>query len=249
MSDRFSEREFEFCFNTEFLRKHNSAILGIPRIPSQRLENILGYDVHYRLQSGGYTRSLFLQHKVSTCACNRRGKNFNVWNCYQGPYYRFHIEKITKTQQHNILVELAANGEDVYYCAPLFTGFANLQAHYMQNQVLDFSRFFPPGSMGNIIDSESHSVSYNPTGTIGYFHSNAKKLPETKNWNQLSRETTPKQVDVDYVASLLSNLNNSVETVLKEKPMIPKDVQQQGNIVTILYMLRRYCNLEWLILP
>ena len=244
-----SEREFEFCFNSEFLRKHDSAILGMPRIPSQRLENILGYDVRYRLQSGGYTRSLFLQHKITTYACNRKGKNLDVWDCYQGPYFRFHIEKITKTQQHNILVELAATGEEVCYCAPIFIGFANLQIHFLQNQLLDFSRFFPLGNMGKIIDSEPHSVSCDPSGTFAYFHSNAKKLPGMKNWNQLIKETTPKQVDVEYVTSLLTNLKRSFESVFKAAPKIPNEVQQKGSIVTILYMLRRYYNVDWLIMP
>lgn len=249
MSDRFNEREFEFCFNAEFVRRHQTALAGALRMPSPRLENILGYDVQFRLRSGNFTRSLFIQHKVSTYASKRSGKNSEIWRCYHGPYFRFPIEKITRTQQHNLLVELAINGEDVYYCAPLFIEFTRLQTHFLQNQVLDYSLFFSPASMGRITDFKKHCVSYDPSGSFGFFHSDAKKIPELKNWKQLINDTDSKRVDSEYATSLLTRLNKSVESVLEATPMIPKEIQQNGSIVTIVYMLRRYFNVEWLILP
>lgn len=84
------------------------ALIGTPIIPSQRMENVLGYDVEFRQQSGQFTRSLFLQHKVTSYAENRSGRNAHIGDCYRGPYYRFPVERLDRTRQHNLLVELDA---------------------------------------------------------------------------------------------------------------------------------------------
>ena len=182
MGSRFNEREYEFCFNAEFVHKNRSALIGTPIIPSQRMENLLGYDVEFRLGSGNFTRSLFLQHKVTTYAANRSGRNGHIWDCYQGPYYRFPVERLDRTRQHNLLVALAAKGEDVYYCAPVFTGFDKLQEYFVHDQVMDNSRFFYPGDMGVISDFDPHHVTCDTTGIYGFFHSDAKRIERTLSW-------------------------------------------------------------------
>ena len=248
MSASFNEREFEFCFNAEFVRKNATALIGTPIIPSQRMEGVLGYDVQFRLQNGHFTKSLFLQHKVSSYAQKRRGKNAKIWNCYKGPYYRFPVERLDKTRQHNLLVELALKGEDVYYCAPLFVGLNNLQTHFVQNQIMDNSRFFDPEEMGKVTDFDQHHVSYDPTGIFGFFHSDAKKLSTTSKLSVLKERAVSRQINLEYAQSLQSQLADSIKSIYEAVPSIPEKVQQQGTVMIIAYLLRRYFNLEWLIL-
>lgn len=60
----FSERTYEFCFNTEFFNKYRGLLAAHPTLPSQRQEKQLGYDVEFKIKNGSYCYSLFLQHKV-----------------------------------------------------------------------------------------------------------------------------------------------------------------------------------------
>jgi hypothetical protein len=54
----------------------NAALLAThPNIPTQRMEKELGYDVEFKIKNGNYTRSLFLQHKVSSLAQKKAGSN------------------------------------------------------------------------------------------------------------------------------------------------------------------------------
>lgn len=249
MSAGFNEREFEFCFNAEFVRKNSAALIGTPIIPSQRMENVLGYDVEFRIQNGRFSRSLFLQHKVSSYAQHRRGRNADIWNCYFGPYFRFPIERLDRTRQHNLLVELAERGEDVFYCAPVFVGLDNLQNCFVQDNVIDNSRFFDPKDMGKVTDFEKHHVSYDPTGSFGFFHTEPKKLEKTVSWKTLKEETTERHVDLRYAEQLIEVLYSAVITVFDAAVTVPDKVKEGGTILTISYVLRRYFDVEWLILP
>ena len=249
MSAAFNEREFEFCFNAEFVRKNSAALIGTPIIPSQRLENVLGYDVEFRIKNGQFTRSLFLQHKVSYYAQNRSGRNAFIWNCYLGPYFRFPVERLDRTGQHNLLVDLADRGEDVFYCAPAFVGLDNLQNCFVQDNVIDNSRFFDPKDMGKITDFDQHHVSYDPTGTFGFFHSGPKKLEKTVSWKTLKQYTKDRNVNMEYAEQLFEVLSASVETVFHAAVTVPDKVKEGGKVLTVSYVLRRYFNLEWLISP
>lgn len=246
---RFNEREFEFCFNAEFVRKNSNALVGTPIIPSQRMENVLGYDVQFRLQNGQFTRSLFLQHKVTSYAEHRSGKNASIYNCYNGPYFRFRIERLDKTRQHNLLVELAEKGEDVFYCAPIFVGIDSLQNHFVQDEVMDHSRFFDPEEMRRISDFEQHHVSFDPTGSFGFFHSEPTKLRTAHTWKDMLQRLDIKQIGLDYVEQLNTHLTDSVKQVFEAVPSVPDKVREKGTVMITSYMLRRYFNLEWLILP
>ena len=66
MGPGFSERTFEFCYNAEYCQI-NAALLATPPIPSHRQEKDLGYDVEFRIREEAFTKSVFLQHKVSYC--------------------------------------------------------------------------------------------------------------------------------------------------------------------------------------
>jgi len=249
MSSAFNEREFEFCFNAEFVRTNSAALIGTPLIPSQRMENVLGYDVQFRIQNGRFTRSLFVQHKTSSYAERLKGRNAEFWYCYSGPYFRFPVARLDRTRQHNLLVELAERGEDVFYCAPIFVGLDNLQTYFVRGSVIDNSRFFDPTDMGRISDFEQHHVSCDRTGAFGFFHTEPKQLKRTVSWNALRDETKDRHVDSKYVEQLETVLHDAVKTVFDAELTVPDKVKEGGPIPTILYVLRRYFAVEWYILP
>ena len=126
MTPGFSERTFEFCFNSEYCQLNKALLATHPNIPSQRTEKDLGYDVEFEIKNGNYTRSLFLQHKVSSIAERRAGSNSKFYAVHRGPYFRFPVDK----EQHNTLCELSRTRGNAFYCAPRFNSRGALETHY-----------------------------------------------------------------------------------------------------------------------
>ncbi len=100
MRPQFSEREFEFGFNAECVQRHRDALIGTPFIPSQRLEALCGFDVHFRMRRGHVEHSLFLQHKVSILVSRRVSLNYVVYDLYGAPYYYFGLMRLDRSLQY-----------------------------------------------------------------------------------------------------------------------------------------------------
>ncbi|WKZ16267.1 MAG: hypothetical protein QY317_02965 [Candidatus Jettenia caeni] len=179
---------------------------------------------------------------------NKVGRNVRIWNCYQGPYFRFPVERLGRTRQHNLLVALAAKGEDVFYCAPIFIGNSRLQEYFVRDQVMANSRFFYPGDMGPIADFDQHHVSCDPSGAYGFFHSDPRRIEYTLSWEALLKASRQRAVDIDYSEALLSKLNASVKEVFGALPSVPVATKEKGLIQNVAYVLRRYFGVGWLIL-
>jgi len=164
-----------------------------------------------------------------------------------GPYYRFPIEKLDKTKQHNMLVDLATKGEEVYYCAPIFVGRYKLEMCSSKDEVIDMSRYFDPLSMGLIVDFDQHHVSCDPDGTYGYFHSDPIKLDSVNTWDILTQKAKIKSINMHYVESLSEILNNNIHDAYGVSPSVPDSVKKTGIFLSVSYMLYRYYNLKWFI--
>jgi hypothetical protein len=128
-------------------------------------------------------------------------------------------------------------------------GIDRLQNHFVRDEVTDHSRFFDPEEMGRISDFEQHHVSCDPTGSFGFFHSDPFKLRTVRSWKALVPEAESKRVDMTYTKQLYTQLTECVKSVLEATPLVPDKVQEMGTVMMASYVLRRYFNLEWLILP
>jgi len=246
----FNEREFEFLFNAEFVRIHKAALLGTPIIPTPRMERFLGYDIEFRIKNGTFSRSLFIQHKVPDYVRKSRKPYQNIFNCYNGPYYRFPITLLDKSPQHNLLRDLAAKGEEVYYCSALFHEVDELQKYFASDSVIEHSRFFSLSSMPIIIDMNQHHVSYDVDGKYGYFHSDPGPLESLLTWGQIQDRSSQKiVVNQEYLQKLLVTLIAVIETRWHALPSIPDSIKEKGLTMQTVYLLRRYFNVQWLILP
>ena len=98
MGPGFSERTFEFCYNAEYGQIHAAVLATYPHIPSQNAEKDLGSDVEFKINEGNYTKSVFLQHKVSSYAARHAGRNAQFYAAHGGPYFRwvrlFFVERL-----------------------------------------------------------------------------------------------------------------------------------------------------------
>jgi len=245
MRSEFSEREFDFCFNTEFIRKNSSAVIGAPFIPSQRLERFLGFDIEFRLRQGNIQHSLFLQHKVSHFISNRGGRNWNIYNLHGGPYYYFYLERLDRSPQHNLLYNLQQSGEEVYYSAPLFYEENVLTQYFVNGIVIDNSVFIDPLGVGVIADFIQHRISYDQNGTQAAFHSNSKEIGKPVKFILLKERLVRKKIDKKYFTKLFLVLKKGINEVMSVEFEMPKKYIKLPMISRCAYLLRKYYRLQW----
>jgi len=245
MRPEFSEREFEFCFNAEFIRKNTGAVIGTPFIPSQKLERLLGFDVEFRLRQGNIQYSLFLQHKVSHFISNRSGRNVNIYNFHGGPYYYFYLERLDKSPQHNLLYNLRQSGEEVYYSAPIFYKRNVFTQYFVNNVVIDNSVFIDPSSVGLITDFIHHKISYDQNGTRAAFHSESKEIEKPIKFSILKEKLKRKKIDEGYFNKLFLSLKEGVNEVYRAEFEMPKKYIELPIISQCAYLLRKYYRLQW----
>ncbi|HEY9245206.1 MAG TPA: hypothetical protein VIO11_00015 [Candidatus Methanoperedens sp.] len=244
MRPEFSEREFEFCFNAEFIRKYSGAVIGTPFILSQRLEALLGFDVELKLRRGSIQYSLFLQHKVSQFISNLARRNWEIYGFHGGPYYYFYLKK---SLQHNLLYNLRRSGEEVYYTAPLFYKINDFTQHFVDEVVIDNSVFLDPSYARLIMDSDTHKISYDQHGTRAAFHSEIKEIKTFHNFKMLIQKLEMKKIDERYFTELLSMLKKGLTEVFDVELGLPGEFSQLSHVSQCVYLLRKYYKLQWIL--
>jgi len=246
MQPEFSERQFELSFNVEFMKKFSGALIGLPFIPSPRLEALRGFDVEFRLRYENIQHSLFLQYKVSNFTPTRSGRNWDIYALHGGPYYYFYLERLDRSRQHNLLYNLRRSGEEVYYSAPLFFKRDVLEQHFVNGIVIDNCVFLDPTEVGLITDLDLHKISYNQTGTQVAFHSGTKEIKNPFNFKMLSEKLERMKIDEIYFSKLLSTLKEGLTKVLQAEVKLPEQYLEMPHISQCIYLLLKYYKLQWI---
>ena len=190
MGPGFSERTFEFCYNSEYCQANAAILASHPHIPSQNEEKDLGYDVEFLIRTRGYTRSLFLQHKVANFAEFRAGRNARFFDWHMGPYFRFSIDN----DQHNVLRELSSNRGNAFYCAPRFHLRSQLETHFRGPSIIQNSILLNPLDVGTVNDNQRHNITYGPAGQRPALHSDTKPFEEDLNGIKRNPDALKRQV-------------------------------------------------------
>ena len=104
---------------------------------------------------------LFLQFKLCDQMTRRncreaREAGFNV------PCYRMHLRSARSSRQHEMLLDLEATGQEVYYCAPMFQKPEELNDAFLQRSVRARSIWIRPTDIGPLPDDGDHHVSFEP---------------------------------------------------------------------------------------
>lgn len=91
------------------------------------------------------------------------------------PFYRMHLHPRRHSQQHQLLLDLEAKGELVFYAAPHFHKPEELNDAYLKGCVIDRSIFIKPGEIGPLSDDDIHHVAFR-AGMGAYFCSEPRQL-------------------------------------------------------------------------
>ncbi len=114
-----------------------------------------GYDVN--LDIPGFP--LFIQFKRSECMIRRSARETKPPMNFGTPFYRMKITEKWRSAQHEMLLELDAGPNEVFYAAPLFHTVEELNKAYLEGTVSDQSCYMRPGKVGKL-DGDPHHVAF-----------------------------------------------------------------------------------------
>ena len=245
MNPGFSERTFEFCFNAEFCQLFSGLLASHPHIPSQRIEKDLGYDVEFALAGGGFSASVFLQHKTAYFAESRAGRNSAFFEHQGGPYFRFPVDK----DQHNTLHELSLTKGNAFYCAPQFHLRNELETHFRAATIAFNSMLLDPADVGTIDDDERHNITYKPNGENSTLHSNPKRFQKSHRINNQQQPHFKRQkIDKSYVENLGEELEKRTVNS-KFKNAVTPAVKHLKPVEKAQYLLGHVYEVSWILIP
>lgn len=245
MTPGFSERTFEFCYNAEYCQMNAALLATHPHIPSQRAEKDLGYDVEFKIRHGNYTRSLFIQHKISSFAEVRAGRNAHFYSVHGQPYFRFSVDN----DQHNVLCELSRTKGNAFYCAPRFHLRHELEANFRATTVAINAILLDPLDVGDITDNGRHNITYNAFGQNPTLHSDPRRFQRAYGGGQENAPKLRRQaITEDYVEELSRELVRRTKDS-KFKQSLTAELEQTRPVGRAQILLGRVYQVTWLLLP
>jgi len=208
-----SEFSFGYAITESLIRNSPFPLQAAPLFPSLVQEGRAGgYDV--RIPFSGFP--LFLQFKLSDCMVRNSAYESQQGVLYPN-FYRMHLRPTRYSQQHPMLLDLEADGNAVYYVAPIFHTNNKLNQTYLNDRMVECSLFIRPSEIGRLPDDNNHHISFKQSGSI-YFCSKPKKIRERNEkedfWHQLyelKRENGKIDGSEESIKQLLEKLLSVVE--------------------------------------
>jgi hypothetical protein len=158
MTPNISEFSYGYAVTSEVVKLLGTSIAAAPQFPTLYAEGQAGGGYDVKIVGGS---PLFLQFKLSHYMERTNCKEHDLMG---GPYYRWHLHSLQRSDQHNLLLELECKGNLVAYTAPIFYECAELNSHYLNDEILENSVAFRPSDIGELPDEESHYVVFNRVG-------------------------------------------------------------------------------------
>lgn len=157
MDPTFSEFSYGFAVTNEFVGQ--MSLSAAPIFPSLLEEGKEGggYDVKFDQPA----LPLFLQFKRSERMVSPMAREYGwLGPIIDLPYHRFWITPSSKSQQHQMLLNLDVPGKQVFYVAPRFHLVEELNDAWIAQSVAARSIFVPPRTIGPMPDSGKHSIAF-----------------------------------------------------------------------------------------
>jgi hypothetical protein len=175
MKPQFSEFSYGYSITEELVKLLPSPLIAAPIFPSlyEECQEGGGYDVKLPF----YGMPLFLQFKVSHIMKRPSAKESDILGI---PYYRMPLMSTRHSEQHNLLLDLETKYKSVFYIAPEFHSTSELNAFYLNREVIENSAAFSPLDIGPL-DEDDHYVAFKAGDPFAYLCSeNPKKIEKNK---------------------------------------------------------------------
>lgn len=160
MDSHISEFSYGYALTSELMALFALKPVGAPEFPTQRAEGKKG---------GGWDMKLpglpiYLQFKRAAPMVRRSAQEAAVFK--RLPFYRMYLHRRDQSEQHQLLLDLEAQGNVVAYAAPGFSEADELNEAYSLDLVAGRSIFIRPSAIGPLIDDERHWVAFQTTPPV-----------------------------------------------------------------------------------
>lgn len=182
MKPDISEFSYGYALTDELIHWHGSTLTAAPLFPSLYQEGRPGGGYDLMLKRPGIP--LFLQFKLSDCMVRSSAKQARE-GYFTVPYYRMFIRPACYSKQHEMLLDLENDRNEVYYSAPCFYLPEELNEAYLNHQVKDRSLWLRPSTIGPVQD-DKHCVAFK-SPALHYLCSEPKKLDAAGDFSEFSR--------------------------------------------------------------
>jgi len=161
MDLHFSEFSYGYAV-TEEITRLNGPLAAAPAFPSLAEEGMAGRGYDVRIDLGQPAIPLFLQFKLSEYISRRRADQQEAPYWVGQKFFRVRL-RTKRPNQHQLLLDLEAGGNQVYYVAPSFHLISELNIYYSGRRVLAESAIVSPGALGPYPEGEPHHFSFRHT--------------------------------------------------------------------------------------
>lgn len=156
MKSEFSEFTYAFALSHEIVRGPGTQL--VPVFPNLTQEGKAGggYDVNFRIPGV----PIFLQFKLAEKIASRRAREVQRHNLpLLTPYFRFELMRISKSNQHSLLLQHDRGSAIVRYAAPQFALLSEIDKFWQNKAIFKNSVFIAPSKIGKIVDDNRHTIS------------------------------------------------------------------------------------------
>lgn len=213
MKAGFYEFEFTVAFIHDYLKKNEArgkrAVVGMPT-PME--ESRKGYDA--KIETDGHIR--FFQFKRPDYLQAGRGLQGDHYP--DEPYYRIKITPHDQSEQHNLIVQLAQRGLEVYYVAPIFHDSRQLDLHRNADEVTDKSIWVPTKDLPMQKPKDQNYITYLPDENYRVFPCQTQTRRSQPRYEHPEGTSRTHRMDRVYYAELLRGLEDAVSEVTGRLP-------------------------------
>jgi hypothetical protein len=250
MRSGISEFSYGYAITEALVRDNGIPIIAAPVFPSLIEEGRTGGGYDLKLNRHGIP--LFIQFKLSEYMKGRSNTPEIRNGLFSSGFYRMHLRPLRRSDQHNLLLDLESNGNDVFYVAPLFHELHELNEYYLSGQILQKSAFFYPSDIGSLPDDDEHHVSFQATGDA-YFCSQPRQIAPANNfkqvasriYNKLRNQTSNLELSLSILLDQLLNIIHNYNTDLFEQESLLSIRFLDNRLRQVDFIARTYldCNL------
>jgi hypothetical protein len=184
MDPNISEFSYGFAITNELINQPGAQITAAPVFPSLYAEGQQGGGWDVRINSPALP--LFLQFKLSHCMKRRSARESQDGKLIP-PFYRFHLRQRQFSNQHQLLLELEAEGQEVYYSAPAFHLPDELNSSFLSGTVRRSSIWVKPSDIGPLTDNKRHHVAFTLPAPW-YLYSDPRHIEASRSFDDVENE-------------------------------------------------------------
>jgi hypothetical protein len=229
MKPDISEFSYGYALTDELIHWHGTNITASPVFPSLYQEGQTGGGYDVMLQRPGIP--LFLQFKLSNYMVRNSAYEVKIGH-FTKPFYRFHIRPSRHSAQHEMLLDLEADGNEVYYSAPAFHTPEGLNDAYLNHQVRSQSLWLKPSVIGQLPDPHDHHVAFQLPGNHR-FYSEPRELKTRGDFEEFTKNIITSYEQRGHTAlnhENLMRLRDTMKRISTKRLDISKEAKQRSDL-------------------